>query len=154
MVDEVAAMGGFEFWRKWLFWASVFFGVFGVVVATLGDSALFGMWRAAAARHFFEAESFPEQVNRFRLFLFGPIGGTIAGSYVFQAYLAHEAFRRRERWAWKASVGALLAWFVTDSAVSALHGAYFNIYLINVFALAGIGLPLAMTRKGFYEPEA
>jgi hypothetical protein len=39
MGNEVAAMGGFEFWRKWLFWASVFLGVFGV---TVGDAGVEG----------------------------------------------------------------------------------------------------------------
>jgi hypothetical protein len=37
MGNEVAAMGGFEFWRKWLFWASVFLGVFGVTAGDEGD---------------------------------------------------------------------------------------------------------------------
>lgn len=145
-------MGTFNFWRLWLFYGSIFFSAFGVVVATLGDSFLFALWSSRAAAHFFEADAFSEPVNEFRLFLFGPIGGTIAGSYVLQAFVAHIPFRRKERWAWNASVFALLAWFVTDSTVSALHGAYFNIYLINIVALVGIGLPLLMTRKEFSQP--
>lgn len=144
-------MGSFEFWRRWLFGASLFFGLFGIVAAIFGDTVLFTLWKERAAAVFWDAEAMPAEANRFRLFLFGPLGGTIAGTYVLQAYIAHYPFRRKEKWAWRASVLALLTWFGVDSAVSVYHGAIFNVYLVNVFALIGIGLPLAATWQDFKD---
>ncbi|MGB3049904.1 MAG: hypothetical protein WBB42_02835 [Polyangiales bacterium] len=43
----------------------------------------------------------------------------------------------------------MLLWFCVDSTVSALHGAYFNIYLINLVPLVVFGVPLMATRSMF-----
>jgi len=53
-------------------------------------------------------------------------------------------FRKREAWAWHAVVWSTLLWFVVDSTMSAIAGAYFNIYLMP---LVVCGIPLAATRS-------
>jgi hypothetical protein len=43
----------------------------------------------------------------------------------------------------------MLLWFVVDSGMSVYHGAFFNVWMINVWTLLLVGLPLAMTRRAF-----
>jgi hypothetical protein len=134
----------FEPWRRWIFFFSVFFTVFGVVAAVAPDSALFEIWINEVDRVFFEGRISP-QGRAMRGFLMGPLGGTIAGSYLMQIFIVAVPFKRRERWAWHALFWPMLLWFCVDSAVSVLHGAYFNIYLINLVPLVVFGVPLVAT---------
>ncbi|MEL6615822.1 MAG: hypothetical protein AAFQ43_08795, partial [Bacteroidota bacterium] len=90
----------------------------------------------------------------FRAFVMGPLGGTIAGSYALQAFIAAVPFARRERWAWWATLVGMLVWFVTDSTLSISHGAAFNVLQINLMPLLVFGPPLAATRRAFFEPSA
>ena len=84
----------------------------------------------------------------------GPLGGTIAGSYLMQAFVVAIPFKRRERWAWHAIAWSTLLWFALDSLVSAFHGAYFNIYLINLMPLVIFGIPLFATRSMAIAPQS
>jgi len=77
----------------------------------------------------------------------GPLGGTIAGSYLMQTFIVAVPFKRREPWAWHALLWPMLLWFCVDSIISAFHGAYFNIYLINLVPLMIFGIPLLATRS-------
>ena len=83
--------------------------------------------------------------------MMAPLGATIAGFYLLQSLVVAHAFRAREKWAWRAILGSTLIWFVVDSAMSAYHGAYFNIYLINILPLFVFGIPLYATR-GMEQP--
>jgi hypothetical protein len=138
----------FEFWCRWLLIASLFFTVFGGVAALAPDSIVFEVWIAQVDRTFF-AGSIPPEAREMRSFLMGPLGGTIAGSYLMQAYVVAIPFKRRERWAWHAVLWSMLLWFCVDSLVSAMHGAWFNIVLINLMPLIVFGIPLAATRSAF-----
>ncbi len=142
-------MKPFDFWQRWLFVCSVFFAISGMVVAVAGDSFVFSFYNLQMTRHFWGGDLVPENVREFKAFLFGPLGGTMTGSYILQAYIARGPFARREPWAWNAIAFALVAWFVVDSSVCAWHGAWFNIVIVNLFALAMNGLPLLFTRRYF-----
>lgn len=43
----------------------------------------------------------------------------------------------------------MLVWFVVDSALSAVHGAWFNIAIANVPCLVVVGVPLVRLRPYF-----
>jgi hypothetical protein len=137
-------MMAFESWRRWILLSSMFFTLFGVVAAVAPDSALFEIWIHGVDRVFFEGTISP-QARAMRGFLMGPLGGTIAGSYLMQTFIVAGPFKRRERWAWHALLWPMLLWFCVDSTVSALHGAYFNIYLINLVPVLVFGVPLIAT---------
>ncbi|MEM6338268.1 MAG: hypothetical protein AAF752_16965, partial [Bacteroidota bacterium] len=141
----------FRFWQHWLFYASVFFAGFGLVVALFPDAFFLAPWNAAVAETFYKATE-PAEAAAFRAFVLGPLGGTIAGSYVLQAFIAAVPFARRERWAWWATLGALLVWFVIDSSLSLAHGAGFNVWMINLTPLAVFVPPLVATRRAFFQP--
>ena len=142
----------FRFWQRWLLYASLSFCAFGVVVALSPNAPFLGPWNDAVARTFY-AGAEPGEAAAFRAFILGPLGGTIAGSYLLQSFIAAVPFARRERWAWWATLGGLALWFVVDSALSLAHGAAFNVVLINLAPLAVYAPPLVATRRAFFGPS-
>jgi hypothetical protein len=112
----------FEFWRKWLLIATIFFIVLGIGLALFPANPLFSSWNQAAADLFFGG-AMPKETAAFKSFLFGPLGGIMAGSYLLQAFIVWGPFKQREKWAWHAVWWSMLLWFVVDSAVSIHHGA-------------------------------
>ena len=79
--------------------------------------------------------------------MMAPLGATIAGFYLLQVFIVAYAFRQRQPWAWYAIFSSTLLWFVVDSGMSLLHGAYFNVFMINLFPLGLFGIPLFATRS-------
>lgn len=134
--------------QRWLLVGSIFFALFGVAAALLGNTALFGVYTAQIDRLFWPGGA-PEGALAFRGFIFGPLGGTIAGSYAMMAAIVAYPFRRRELWAWHALVWSHVLWFVVDSAVSVAYGAYFNVWMINLAPLILLGVPLLLSRPYF-----
>ena len=61
------------------------------------------------------------------------------------AFVAAIPLARCESWAWLALGGSLVVWFVIDSSISVLTGGWFNVVLINLFALIVIAMPLAIS---------
>ena len=85
----------------------MFFTIFGVVAAVAPDFTLFEIWIKGIDRVFFEGRISP-QGRAMRGFLMGPLGGTIAGSYLMQIFIVAVPFKRRERWAWHALLLSML----------------------------------------------
>ncbi len=141
----------FEAWRRFLFAASVFFAVFGLVAAVGIHTFLFDMWTSQIDAVFFGGQP-SESALAMRNFLMGPLGGTIAGSYTLQSFIVAVPFKNREPWAWWAVLIGMLVWFVIDSSVSLWHGAVFNVWMINLTPIVVFGIPLIATRKAFAPP--
>lgn len=127
---------------------SLFFLSVGLYVAFFPDGLLLAVWNDAATRHFLGGVLSGE-AEAFRSFLFGPLGGTIAGFYILQLFILWNAFDRKEGWAWWAIAAGTVVWFTVDSGRSVQHGAWFNVFLVNLPALVTVGLPLAMTYSYF-----
>jgi hypothetical protein len=138
----------FRFWYGWLLLASVLFAGLGLLLAALPDSLLLASWDRALAAAFYGG-AVPPEAALMKSFLFGPLGGTIAGFYVMQVFVVTCAFRRGQRWARSAIAAGTAAWFVVDSLASLAHGAWFNLYLVNLPAAAVIAVPLAATWRFF-----
>ncbi|MEL6613567.1 MAG: hypothetical protein AAFQ53_15830 [Bacteroidota bacterium] len=139
----------FRFWQRWLVAASGFFCAFGVIVAVFPNAFFLAPWTAALADVFYDGTE-PPDAAAFRAFVLAPLGGTIAGSYLLQTCIAAVPFARREQWAWWATVLALALWFLVDSTLSLIHGAVFNVLLINLAPLAIFVPPLVATRRAFF----
>ncbi|MEX0905504.1 MAG: hypothetical protein WD604_08760 [Balneolaceae bacterium] len=140
----------FNFWTKWLLFVSILYVIAGLIIAFLPDSLLFAFHTSAIEFVFFDG-SMPEDANRLRSFLFGPLGATISGYFLMQAFIVRGPFQRREPWAWHAVLWPLLIWFTIDSGMSIYHGAFFNVWMLNIWTLFLVGLPLLMTRPAFKE---
>lgn len=122
------------------------------MIAFLPNSMMFDVYNTKMASAFFEGQ-IPIEAGKMKSFLFGPIGGTVSGYFVFQLFVVLFAFKREEKWAWYAIVSALLCWFIIDSMVSVAHGAYFNIYMINLPTLILNGIPLIMTFRFIHKKD-
>lgn len=142
----------FTFWQHWLLAVSIIFTIMGIIIAIMPDSILFSLHTEATGNRFFGGQ-LPAEAENFRRFLFGPIGGTIAGYFLLQTFIVYGPFKSREPWAWKAIFWALMTWFITDSSVSIFHGAFFNVWMINIWTLILVGLPLLMTYPAFKNKE-
>jgi len=142
----------FRFWQKWLLIVSIFFAVMGLIIALLPGGIMFHPHIDSTAELFFGGP-IPEEAENLRTFLFGIIGGTVAGYFLLQIFIVRGPFQRREPWAWHAILWAMLLWFVIDSTLSISHGAFFNVWMINIWTLVLVGLPLMMTRKYFPGKE-
>lgn len=142
----------FEFWQQWLVYANIMFTIVGIVIVFFGESVLFHFWHLFSTDVFFDgdAEAY-ERIMPFRRFLFGIIGGTIAGFHLLMVYISKYSFKAKEKWAFNALLYGTVLWFVLDSSFSIYSGAFHNVWMINLVAMVGIGLPLWMTRKEFFR---
>lgn len=113
---------------------SVFFVLFGISTALLGNLPPASIWGTWVAQHVYGGPM-PTRGRALFDFMRGPLGGTMAGFYVLQAALVAIPMRRGERWAAAAILAGTGVWFVVDSTVSIMHGAWFNVGFINVPAL-------------------
>jgi len=128
-------------------WLCLWFAGLGGMVAVLGRSAVFAMWNDAAAATLYSTPHVPDELTRFAAFGDGVLGGTIIGKWVAAWWLAAGPARRRVRWAVDALLAGLVVWFVVDSAASIRAGAIFNVWMINVVPLVGVGPLLLLVRS-------
>ena len=139
----------FLFWQRWLLYSSLLFAFFGLVLAVFADSSLFLFYHRKLARLFWGANMIPDTVMPFFRFTAGPEGGTIACCYILLAFIAYYPFKRKERWSRNAIAVGFGAWFIIDSTVSVICGAYFQLYIFNGISLLQKLLPLFFTWKAF-----
>lgn len=135
----------FTICQRWLVASSIGIALIGLLMAFVPDSLPFAWWIER-----YETRFAPDSPSE-RHFFSGMLGGTILGYYVLATLIAAIPFRRRERWAWWTLAGGLLAWFVTDSAMSLVHGAAFNVLMVNCTTLVAHGIPLVLTARFFFS---
>lgn len=139
----------FNFWQKWLTCANALTLMVGLLVAFAGNSIFFELHNNYTRQVFFGGEMFSAEALAFKNWLFGIIGGTIVGFHSLMIFISENAFKEKKRWAYLALWTGLASWFIIDSGISLYYGAIHNLVLINLVALALIGLPLAATRNEF-----
>ena len=82
MMQVIKRIDTFNFWQKWLFFSSLAFALFGITFALYGDNPLFAPYNHAIASVFWQISNTPKEVQSFKAFIFGPLGGTIACCYI------------------------------------------------------------------------
>ncbi|MGE0784691.1 MAG: hypothetical protein AB7S26_03310 [Sandaracinaceae bacterium] len=120
----------------------------GLAAAIAFDAPLFAVYRDAIADLYFGGVEGDWLV--YARFVFGLIGGTIAGHFV--ALGASVAFAPRARWVRLSAVSSMLAWFVLDASISALEGAWFNVLWVDVPSLAVVLVPATIALRGADRP--
>ncbi len=138
----------FRFYRGWLMLAAAIFTLQGIVWVLLGSFDPLGLWDQLMFDSLFAGKQDAEVV-RFRRFILGPFGATLAGYFVMVFCLAKYAFPQRQPWAYYTVVSAVLTWFLVDCCASFYHGAYFNILLVNLPCITILGIPLWGLRRYF-----
>lgn len=104
------------------------------------------------AEIFWQSPQFPSEIEPFRAFIYGPLGGTITCCYILLAFIAHYPFKEKQRWSRNAIIVAFFFWVIIDSFVCVFFGVYPQIYLINAFSITIKALPIIFTWKDFRQP--
>lgn len=141
-------MTKFSFWQKWLLILGILISVFGIAMALLSGTPLFGLFNRQIDPAFWGANAVDSAPQQFKGWIYGVWGATIAGWGIFLTFVAHFAFSRREKWAWNCVALGLLVWFILDTSLSIIYKVYFNV-VFNVALIIFAGLPLAFTRRDF-----
>lgn len=139
----------FNFWQKWLFFSSLALALLGMTVAVYGENPLFKLYNDAVNLLFWQVSNTPPEVQSYRAFLYGPLGGTMACGYILLAFMAWYPFKKKEVWSRNAIIVAFGTWIILDSAVCLYYGVYFQVYLINAFSFFQKALPIIFTWKDF-----
>ena len=142
-------MSRFLFWQKWLLALGGVIVVFGLALAVFNQTPVFDVLfnRQVNPTFWTEAEITP-QIRAFQQWAYGVLGATMAGWGVFVVFIAHEPFRRRERWAWNCLAFGIGLWFMVDTTLSIAASVIFNA-AFNSLLLVLVLLPLLATRSYF-----
>ena len=126
--------------RAWavLRWVCVGFAAFAVVVALGSHTLPFELYRQAIADAWFRGTLDAAAWSWLR-FTHALVGATFLAHFLVLAV----ALRRApgERWVLGAVATSMLAWFVVDAAASLVHGAAFNVWMIDVPSLLAVAVP-------------
>jgi hypothetical protein len=136
----------FIFWQRWLFYSSILFAVCSILFA-LADGYTFDFYNVYLGRRL-GAEQMTPETRKLVSFLRGPMGGTMACSYILLAYITAIPFSKRELWSRDAIVVSFGAWIILDTAACIYYGIYLQVAL-NVFSLLVKAIPLTVTWKYF-----
>ena len=138
----------FEFWRIWLIVVGLGIAGAGVAMALLGGSRVFdGMNRLIDPAFWKDAPD--PATRRYQTWIYGVLGGTMAGWGLTVAILVAGAFPTHQLWAWWSVAGAVALWFVLDTGQSLRHRVIANATL-NTVVLAAVAIPLALTFGQFH----
>jgi len=143
----------FRFWRGYLLVVSALFAVQAISWVFIGSFDPFGFYDGLLARALYGQDALPADAGRMFQFAVAPLGATTAGYFVLVHAIVRFAFPRREPWAWWAVTAAVAVWFVLDSAFSIVHGAVFNVWLVNIPCVILLGSALAALWPAFHPKE-
>lgn len=141
-------MVSFNFWVKWLSVLCGLFAFFGIIMALLSWSPLFAVFGWLYNGIFWPGQTPDAGTQQLSMFVYGMLGGVMAWLGIILFYVVKYPFARKEQWSSNAIILGLLAWFVTDTFMSAYTKVYLNVFF-NVIALIMFALPIFMTRKEF-----
>ena len=138
------------FWPGWLAVVALTMSAFGVLMVLSGPDGLLGGLTASAETAFWPDGQTPGGLAEFRRWMYGVWGATVAGFGLLAAFLAGQAYLRRERWARNALAGSVAVWYVLDTGVS-LQGRVWINAVFNTVVLAAFAVGLIFTWKEFHR---
>jgi hypothetical protein len=150
---NITSFGGkmdtFNFWRKWLFGATIIMVVFGVALALLNGTFIFSWMNDGINPPFWsDSSSITPAIRNYQQFTTGLLGTLMTCWGLTVMFIAQYSFRRQESWAWTGLVFSVGLWFLMDTSISLYYRVYFNA-LSNLGFLVLLALPLFFTRKHF-----
>lgn len=142
-------MKSFNFWQKCLVAVGWCLAAFGLFLTLFNQSTLMDfMFNEQIDPVFWQADALPQSTKQFQAWIYGVLGAVIAGWGTSIAFVAHYAFKQREKWAWNCIASGVIVWYVADTAISAFYSVTFNV-VFNTITLVLLALPLWCTRKHF-----
>lgn len=141
-------MFAFDTCRRWLQALGLVLAAVGLAMAAAAGTPLFDTVDRFVDPAFWGSPGPDAAARDFQAWAYGVWGATIAGWGIAVAFIAAQAFRRREAWAWHAIALGTALWFVLDTGRSLAHGVTFNV-AVNIFVLLAVAVPLLSTRRSF-----
>jgi len=138
----------FILWINILLAANILTAMVGLYIAVFPEGFLLEIYNMHLAERFFSDRT-ANLSSELRNWLFGVLGGTILGFHTLMIFIIAFPLRKKERWAYYALWTAMLAWFLVDTGSSLYHAAYFNVLIINLFAMAINVIPLLFLKPYF-----
>lgn len=130
--------------QRLLMWVCWSFVAVGLVVALGMNTPLFEVYRGYFGTVYFDG-ALPRPMRVYLAFIAGPIGATFLAHFAMLA-LALRAVGAR-RWVLRAVGFSVGGWFVVDTAMSLVHGAWFNVAMVNVPTLVVLAYPFGKAWK-------
>ena len=124
--------------------ACVVFVLVGVVVATASHSVIFEIYRQAIADTWFQGQ-LPADALAWVRMAYALVGATFVGHFIMLATALH--FAVGQRWVLHATISSMLAWFFVDSTADIVHGAWFNVWMINIPSLLAVLIPATLASR-------
>lgn len=143
----------FRFYSRWLLVLSILVATGGIGLALLGETFIYAPLNAVFDPYFWGDGAVPEPAQRYRGWIYGVLGGTMAGWGVCLYYLVRHPFSRKERWAWNATTICLGFWFLIDTCASLWWGVTANV-ILNCTILGAFAIPLVATRRNFTKADS
>lgn len=143
----------FNFWQKWMTYVNIMMVIIGVVVAFANETFLFSYYDTLTTKNVLNGQEMDMETRNLKMWLFGIIGGSIVGFHLLIVFVSEFAFKKKERWAYWAILLSVLLWFIIDSSISVVYGAFHNVLLVNLFAIILVGLPLIFTYNNFINSK-
>jgi hypothetical protein len=125
-------------------WVCTGFAAFGVLVALGSHTLPFAYYRQAIADAWFHGTLDADAWVWLR-FAYALIGATFLGHFLMLALALRQA--SGERWVLDAVATSMLGWFLVDATGSVVHGAWFNVWMIDVPSLLAVALPWWLARR-------
>jgi hypothetical protein len=138
----------FEFFRLWLIVVAGGMTMGGVLMALLAGTRVFaGMNRLIDPAFWKDAPD--GAVRKYQAWIFGVLGGTMAGWGLTVALVVANAFSTRQAWVWWSVTLGTGLWYVLDTGQSLRYRVFANA-LINTIVLLALAIPLASTFGEFH----
>ena len=142
-------MSSFSFWQKWLLGFGLYLIAFGILLSFFSHSILMDyVFNKQIDPTFWGSTGLSENAKLFQAWVYGVLGAVISGWGIFISFVAHYAFKAKERWAWNCIATGFVVWFAIDTIISVKFHVGFNVF-VNVAFLFFALLPLLFTRKHF-----
>ena len=146
-------MKKFDFWVIWLNIVSVFFTLFGILLALFNQTSFFDvLFNNNINSVFWGNTSIAIEMLHFQQWIYGVLGATCAGWGIIIWFIVNNSFKKMEHWAWNCILTGILLWFVFDESISLYFKVYFNA-AFNLVLILAIIVPLVCTRKYFDDKK-
>ncbi len=149
ILGGVLLMNKFNLCVIWLKTISVLFSILGIVIALFNQSYIFQVLFSNQINPiFWGIVALPADALLFQQWIYGLLGATCLMVGVMIFFIVHNAFAKKEKWAWNCLLFALLAWFLIDEPVSLYFRVYFNA-IFNLLLLIAVLIPICVTYRDF-----
>lgn len=128
---------------RWVQVLSALVAVAGFALAVAPREVSPRVWLAQTALALFGQPTWPADAVVHLRFVCGPLGGTLCGFAVMAFMMARHAYFTP--WVHRALLTGTVVWFVADSSMGMVQGAWFNVVAVNVPYLVAMVVPLAWT---------